>query len=94
MKDRYTLSMKITVGLSMIYLGWISLSVFTIEISIELLDQQSLAIELFKVKENLSNTIMSDIFLPGYLTLFKIASRFFHKYYQYHKIWFKLIKII
>lgn len=94
MKDRYTLSMKITVGLSMIYLEWISLSVFTIEISIELLDQQSLAIELFKVKENLSNTIMSDIFPPGYLTLFKIASRFFHKYYQYYKIWFKLIKII
>lgn len=55
MKDRYTLSMKITVGLSMIYLGWISLPVFTIEISIELLNQQSLAIELFKVKENLYN---------------------------------------
>ena len=94
MKDRYTLSMKITVGLSMIYLGWISLPVFTIEISIELLNQQSLAIELFKVEENLSNTIMSDIFPPGYLTLFKIASMFFHKYYQYYKIWFKLIKII
>ena len=25
---------------------------------------QSLAVELFRVKENLSNTIMSDIFLP------------------------------
>ena len=37
---------------------------------------QGLAVKLFKVKENFSNTIMSDI----------------QKYRQYHKIWFKLIK--
>ena len=54
MKDPYALSIEITIALSRIYLRRIILSVFTIEIS-------SLAVELFKVKENLSNTIMSDI---------------------------------
>ena len=55
MKDPYALSIEITIVLSRIYLRRIILSVFTIEII------SSLAIELFKVKENLSNTIMSDI---------------------------------
>ena len=41
----------------MIHLRKISLSVFTIETSI-----QSLAIELFEVDENLTNRKMSDIF--------------------------------
>ena len=56
---------------------------------------QSLAVELFKVTENLCNTIMSDIF-PNRVFIkpeFKITNRFFHKYRQHHKIWFKLIKI-
>ena len=56
---------------------------------------QSLAIELFKVKENLSNTITSDTF-PNKTLNYNLRSQtvfFFQKYRQYHKIWFKLIKI-
>ena len=49
-------SIEITIALSMIYLRRVILSVFTIEKS------RVLALQLFKVKGNLSNTIMSYIF--------------------------------
>ena len=67
MKDPYALSIEITIALSRIYLRRIILSVFTIEIS-------SLAVELFKVKENLSNTIMSDVF-PTRLLNYNLRSQ-------------------
>ena len=51
-----TSSIEITIALSMIYLRRVILSVFTIEKS------RVLALQLFKVKGNLSNTIMSYIF--------------------------------
>ena len=61
MKDPYVLSIKIAITLSMIYVGTVSLS------CIHHRNIQSLAIEIFKVKKNLSNTIMSDVFPTGVL---------------------------
>ena len=60
MKDPYALPIKNTIALSMIYLRRIGLSVFTIETY--RLEHTDLANELFKVKANLSNIIMNDIF--------------------------------
>ena len=52
MKNSYALSIKMTITLSNDLLKKDKMSVFTIETSIK----------LFKVKKNLSNTIITDIF--------------------------------
>ena len=49
------------------------MSVFTIITSV--FNIQSLAVELFKVKKNLSNTIMSDIFPTRVLLNYNLRSQ-------------------
>ena len=73
MKDPYAMSIEIIIALSRIYLRRIIMSVFTIITSV--FNIQSLAVELFKVKKNLSNTIMSDIFPTRVLLNYNLRSQ-------------------
>ena len=65
--DPYALSIEIGIGLSSIYLRRIILFVCTIETS-------SLAVQLFKVRKNLSDTIMGNIF-PARVLNYSLRSK-------------------
>ena len=70
MKDPYALSIEITIALSRIYLRRIILCVFAIEIS------RVWSLNYSEEKENLSNTIMSDIF-PTRVLNYNLRSQIF-----------------